>query len=288
MLPPSFLVKNIYGGHMSKAIQVVPYDPSWPDQYAEEAEAIKTALGNHLIAIHHVGSTAVLGLSAKPKIDIIAEVEDGKSVIEPLSSIDFKYCGEWNIPFKFGFSKRGARDVNLHVFEEGHPEIELNLLFRDYLRENEEALNRYAELKRVLLTDEKSLKKQGGQRFSGYNLGKHSFIQEILKKTGFKRLRFLKCSHHDEWSAARKYRQHYFSKEEAAFDPYNFNVNDENDEHFVMYEGTEVIGYAHVQLCVDFRSAIRIMVIDQSKQDSFLELFFVTFIEKWLLFKTTI
>lgn len=226
---------------MAKVIKVLPYDPSWPDQYREEAEKIRLALGDNLIAIHHVGSTSIPGLSAKPKIDVIAEVKDGNLAIQSLPPAGFKYCGEWNIPFKFGFSKRGERDVNLHVYEEGHPEIELNLIFRDYLRKNKETLEEYAKLKESLLEDEKSFEKQEGKMFSGYNLGKHAFIQKVLKDAGFERVRFLKCTHHDEWSAARNYRQKYFFDKAGISDPYTWTFSHENHEHFVMYRGTEII-----------------------------------------------
>ena len=63
----------------TKLIEFVPYDPIWPKIFEIESENIKQALGDNCVAIHHVGSTAVPGLSSKPKIDIIAVVKDGKS-----------------------------------------------------------------------------------------------------------------------------------------------------------------------------------------------------------------
>jgi GrpB-like predicted nucleotidyltransferase (UPF0157 family) len=105
-------------------------------------------LGGNYLAIHHVGSTAVPGLAAKPKIDMIAVVHSGDLSIAQLENIGFSYKGEWNIPFKFGFTKRGQDEINLHVFEEGHPEIELNILFRDYLRILLKALRSMRKLKK--------------------------------------------------------------------------------------------------------------------------------------------
>ncbi|MBL8676023.1 MAG: GrpB family protein, partial [Alphaproteobacteria bacterium] len=93
---------------MFRKIEIVPYNPAWPQMFGEEAAHIKQALGDACIAIHHVGSTAVPGLCAKPKIDIIAVVKEGVVSISLLKKIGYEYKGEFNIPFHFGFSKRSA------------------------------------------------------------------------------------------------------------------------------------------------------------------------------------
>ena len=49
------------------------YDPAWPDAFEREAERLRTILGDALVAVHHVGSTSVPGLSAKPIIDLLPE-----------------------------------------------------------------------------------------------------------------------------------------------------------------------------------------------------------------------
>ena len=59
---------------MNNIVQVVSYDPKWPQLFEEEAKLIKHALGANCIAIHQIGSTAVPGLSAKPVIDILPVV----------------------------------------------------------------------------------------------------------------------------------------------------------------------------------------------------------------------
>lgn len=264
-----------------KKIEVVLYDPSWPQKYEAEADRIKDALGDLLLSIHHVGSTSVPGLAAKPKIDIVAEVTCGKSVIEPLSSIGLNYAGEWNIPFKFGFSKREGTLVNLHVYEKGHPEVELNVLFRDYLREHDNAREEYARLKEDLLK-EKDASEKDGQRFSRYNLGKNAFISKVLEKAGFSRLRFLKCTHHAEWAAAKKYRQGEFFDKVSMEDPYTWTFDHKDHEHFVLYKGMEIIGYAHVQLWPEHRSAVRIIAIDKDKRRKSYGKQLMKFIERWL------
>jgi GrpB-like predicted nucleotidyltransferase (UPF0157 family) len=138
---------------------------------------------SHCVAVHHIGSTSVPGLAAKPKIDIIAVVHKGSAAIDPLEEAGFSYKGEWNIPFKYGFTQRTGTKINLHVYEEGHAEITLNLMFRDYLRNNPEGLQEYAALKKTLLLDDSVLQKPEGSLFSGYTLGKDAFIRKMVDAT---------------------------------------------------------------------------------------------------------
>ena len=121
---------------MNQRIEFTPYSPNWPKIYASIAAEVTGTLGDNLLAIHHIGSTSVPGLAAKPTIDIIAEVRNGMQTIQPLEQLDFQYKGEYNLPMRFFFVYRGLRfdnaKVNLHIFEENNPEIELNILLRDY------------------------------------------------------------------------------------------------------------------------------------------------------------
>lgn len=89
----------------TKKIIVVSYNPDWPHIFEREASKIKEVIGSNCIAIHHIGSTSVLGLSAKPVIDMIGVVKNPEKVIYPLESLDFKYKGEYNIPMRFYFNR---------------------------------------------------------------------------------------------------------------------------------------------------------------------------------------
>lgn len=267
---------------VTKQITVVSYNPNWPQMFEAEAESIRKALGDNCIGVHHIGSTAVPNLAAKPKIDIVAEVKNPEESIYALENAGFIYKGEWNIPFKYGFTKRGSVEVNLHVFEENHPEIELNLVFRDYLRSNPKMINEYAALKEYLLHNESSFKKNNSM-FTGYNLGKDAFIRKVLKLCGFNRVRFLKCTHYAEWEKAKHFRQTYFFDKVPIADPYEWTFNHKDHVHFVLYQGVEIIGYAHVQLWPENRAAIRIIVIDKRKRNYGFGSQFLSLIEKWLM-----
>ena len=136
---------------MIKNIIVTSYNPDWPRMFEAEAVKIREALGDNCVAVHHVGSTSVPGLSAKPVIDMIGVIKDPEKAIQPLETLGFKYKGEYNIPMRFYFNRSEGVDTNLHVYEEGHPEIELNLLFRDYLRDHPEVREEYASSERESL-----------------------------------------------------------------------------------------------------------------------------------------
>jgi GrpB-like predicted nucleotidyltransferase (UPF0157 family) len=203
-------------GHLmkTKRIEVVPYDPRWPEIF----EAEKKLLEPILIEIHHIGSTSVPGFAAKPKIDIIAVAKNRNKAIDNLEKSGYLYKGEWNIPLQCGFTKRGNTDVNLHLFfEVDHPEIELNLKFRDYLRSHDEIRDEYAAIKREILKDENSQQKING--FPLYTIRKREFIDRVIKSMGYNRLRVLKS----------------ITKKEKRF-----------SEQFVLYRGADIIGYASV------------------------------------------
>ncbi len=249
---------------MTKHIAFSPYNPAWPKMFEAQALLIQNALGAHCVALHHVGSTSVPGLAAKPTIDICAVVKSGPGTIKPLENAGFTYKGEWNVPFKYGFTKRGELSVNLHVHEEGHPEIAVALAFRDYLRTHPDERDAYAALKKELLQDERNYTKQG-TFFAGYTLKKDAFIRRVLKATGFQGLRFTRCEHLIEWETAQKLGA-------VMTDP-----SDQRHVHFVLQQGIEVIGYAHIE-----DGALKLLAIEENKKSSELEAIFEGYIERWL------
>jgi GrpB-like predicted nucleotidyltransferase (UPF0157 family) len=139
---------------MHKKILLNPYDSNWPKLFEEEATRIRDILGDQCVQLHHIGSTSIPGLSAKPRIDIVAAVKRPEETAVFLEGIGYQYKGEYNIPLHWGFSKREGGQVNLHVYEEEHPEIELSLAFRNYLRVHPETRDAYGALKYEILQEE--------------------------------------------------------------------------------------------------------------------------------------
>jgi GrpB-like predicted nucleotidyltransferase (UPF0157 family) len=265
---------------MKKQIEVTPYNPEWPALFNIEAQNIRDILGDNCVTIHHIGSTSVSGLTAKPVIDIIMAIKNSEKAITSLESIGYQYKGEYNIPMRLYFNKK-LPDINLHVYEENHPEIELNLMFRDYLRNHPEAKDEYALLKDDLLKKETSYEKNNSV-FTGYNLGKDTFIRKILKQAGFNRIRFMHCTHYAEIDAAKLFRQKYFFDKVPIADPYLWTFDHKDHVHFILYKGTDIIGYAHIQLWPEKRAALRIIVIDEIDRNHGFGGEFLNLIEKWL------
>jgi len=107
---------------MKNPVTVADYDPRWPRIYEEEKARILNAIGNKVVAVEHVGSTAVPGLGAKPIIDTrigTAHLSDAGDCIEPLRSIDYEYVPEYeaSIPERHFFRKgpEGAPNKHFHL-----------------------------------------------------------------------------------------------------------------------------------------------------------------------------
>ena len=136
-------------------VRIVPYDPSWPDQFEAEAEILRQLLGESALAIHHVGSTAVQGLSAKPVVDLMVEVPDltlVQSMTSEFEAAGYEVRGEGGILGRHFVTRNaaGQRTHDIHIFPTGHRELEQMILFRDRMREDPEEAQAYSELKRRL------------------------------------------------------------------------------------------------------------------------------------------
>lgn len=138
---------------LSGAIQVVDYDPGWPLRFEREAGTIRSALGDRALSVEHVGSTAVPGLPAKPVIDIVLVVADSSNEADYATSLE-KAGYQLHIRepgwHEHRLFQTVSKDVNLHVFSAGCPEIGQMLAFRDRLRTSASDCELYARTKREL------------------------------------------------------------------------------------------------------------------------------------------
>ena len=133
-------------------IKVIEYNPVWEKLYKQEADNIRKILGELLIEIYHIGSTAVVGLKAKPIIDIMPVVRDIDSV--DLHNLDFEKLGyecmdEFGIPKRRYFRKGGdERTHQIHIFEQNNQkDINRHLAVRDFLKTHSDVAAEYGELK---------------------------------------------------------------------------------------------------------------------------------------------
>jgi GrpB-like predicted nucleotidyltransferase (UPF0157 family) len=122
-------------------VELCPYDSQWAGDAIKEGDTLAPAIGLHLLTIHHVGSTAIPGIHAKPILDlmpvvsILSELDGRKSDI---MARGHEWWGEFGLPGRRYCTRNdpvtGRRLVQLHCFAEGSPEIVSHLAFRDYLR----------------------------------------------------------------------------------------------------------------------------------------------------------
>ena len=134
-------------------IDLVDYDPAWPDLFTRESERIRSTLGNVACGLEHVGSTSVPGLAAKPIIDIVLVVPDSAdeaAYVPALEAIGYVLRIREPDWYEHRMVARKQPGVQIHVFSEGCPEIERMLAFRNRLRGNAADRDLYDRTKRQL------------------------------------------------------------------------------------------------------------------------------------------
>lgn len=138
------------------AISIAPHNPNWTLAFQAEAQNITSALPANTMALHHIGSTAVPNIYAKPIIDLLGvvthhdEIDAQSKVMEDLG---YEVMGAFGIKGRRYFRKissDGIRTHHLHVFANGSPHIARHLAFRDYLRAHPDIATTYSDLKRHL------------------------------------------------------------------------------------------------------------------------------------------
>lgn len=137
-------------------VKLVPYDKTWAKLFDREKYRLMKHFGNKLVAVEHIGSTAIPGMLAKPIIDIAAGVKsisDAKNM-----KIAFQRLGYKHRPKKYGKSDKNQeelyvkgpvsrRTAYVHVSVFGKNYWERDLLFRDYLRRHHQRARQYANIK---------------------------------------------------------------------------------------------------------------------------------------------
>lgn len=169
-------------------IEIVEYDEKWAKAFRLLEEILQNTLEDLIICIEHVGSTSVKGLGAKPILDIDIVIEDYHvlpAVTSGLEKIGYFHQQNWSFKGREAFGRRDSlvpwdgRKTNwiehhLYVCHKNSKELASHIAFRNYLRNNPDAVNEYVQLK-------KSLAKTAKDR-TAYTDGKTNFINKILEK----------------------------------------------------------------------------------------------------------
>ncbi len=164
----------------SERIAIVPYDRRWPRMFAAERILLEGAIGDWIAGgVHHVGSTAVPGLDAKPIIDILVGVESlqaSRPCFEPLSRLEYLYA-----PYRpeemhwFCKPDPSRRTHHLHLIPVDHRRYGEELRFRDRLRRDPVLAGEYGVLKRDLAARFRDDRE-------GYTDGKGDFVRSALSQ----------------------------------------------------------------------------------------------------------
>ncbi|MFT8322065.1 MAG: GrpB family protein [Bacillus sp. (in: firmicutes)] len=162
-----------------RKVEVVEYKKDWKRLFKEESNKLKRIFGKQLLTIHHIGSTSVPGLKAKPIIDIMPIVKDINRVAafnHEMTAIGYEAKGENGIPGRALFQKGGeCRTHHVHVYEDGSKEIKRHLAFRDYLQTHRDDASRYGLLKEELAL-------AFPYNIDAYMCGKHDMAAEMERK----------------------------------------------------------------------------------------------------------
>lgn len=172
-----------------KRVVVVEYDPAWPDQFEGLRLVLASRVAELAVAIHHVGSTAVPSLAAKPIIDIDIEIPSRDSLPElvaRLAELGYDHQGDLGVTGREAFRNRAATDVprdgsgrtrprhHLYACASGNRSLVRHLAFRDYLRDHPEAVEEYGDLKF-------DLSAMFPQDIESYIAGKTGFVERVLR-----------------------------------------------------------------------------------------------------------
>jgi GrpB-like predicted nucleotidyltransferase (UPF0157 family) len=163
---------------MIRKVEVVPHSPNWHSVFEYESIQVMFALGHNAVISHHIGSTAIPGIYAKPIIDMLVEVREISKTDErspAMRKLGYEVMGEFGIPGRRFFRKdddNGIRTNHIHAFEVGSVQVERHLTFRDYMRVHSEDAQKYSDLKQELVG-------QYPNDIEGYMDGKDEFIKKI-------------------------------------------------------------------------------------------------------------
>lgn len=158
-------------------VEIAPYDPAWPQLFAEEAERVRQSLAAWLAGpIEHIGSTAVPGLAAKPVIDIMAGVtslEESEEAIGAAEAMGYCYA-PYQVEIEHWFCKPSFafRTHHLHLIPVGSPQWIRPIAFRNYLRAHAGVAAEYEALKRRLALEHRRDRE-------AYTIAKRPFIDRI-------------------------------------------------------------------------------------------------------------
>lgn len=166
---------------MKGIVRVVPYDSQWKYEFLKIKEMIMNCIGDLIIGIEHVGSTAIEGLASKPIIDfivIINSYEIFPLIVKKIETIGFEHEGDLGVKGREAFKRKFMDELmpyHMYVCPRNSIQLQRQIAFRDYLQTHKEDMQTYGKLKIQLAEKHRN-------DIDGYVKGKHDFVASILEK----------------------------------------------------------------------------------------------------------
>lgn len=165
---------------LREKVTLEPHNPSWKKAFEIVSDAFQSIQIKTSLRLHHIGSTSIPDIHAKPILDVLGEagsLEELDKSRSSFESLGFTWKGEYGIPMrrycvlydseqKYGF-------IHLHVFPKDHDEIARHLFFRDFLVSHPQRAKEYEALKI-------GLKETLAHQREKYTESKTNFIRDIL------------------------------------------------------------------------------------------------------------
>ena len=179
-------IRNLQVNYMrTRKVVVLPYDVAWQSAFEKIKGEIEEVIGDIIIGIEHVGSTSVEGMSAKPCIDVDVIIKDYSlftAVVAGLKTVGYIHEGDLGIKDREAFKYSGKEHLLMHhlyVCPKYSEELHRHVTFRDFLRNNPEAVKKYS-----------LIKEKAAELFpndiDGYIEYKSPCIEELYKECGLK------------------------------------------------------------------------------------------------------
>jgi GrpB-like predicted nucleotidyltransferase (UPF0157 family) len=161
-------------------VELVDPSPGWAPKALAESARLAAAIGETLVVIHHIGSTSIPGIKAKPTIDLLPLVRDLSALDareQAVTALGYEWMGEFGLPGRrfLRLDRDGKRAFNVHCYEQSSSEVTRHLAFRDYLRAHP-AIGREYEAEKI-----RAAKLQPNDVLA-YNDAKNDWIKETEKK----------------------------------------------------------------------------------------------------------
>jgi GrpB-like predicted nucleotidyltransferase (UPF0157 family) len=162
---------------------VKEYQESWKNKYLNEEKEIRNVLGDLVLDIQHIGSTAIVGSIAKPVIDIavlVDDIGDANIFVEKVIALGYAYKPELSSPERIFFRKCDPVEYHLSITTLGFSFWDRQIIFRDYLAKHPELVAEYNNLKLENIKNTSELEFADLSLSESYNRGKGEFVNKVL------------------------------------------------------------------------------------------------------------